>query len=123
MIVSTKIRVNKKYYNTFNNVNTLNELLNKNEKEHEFAIHCLIKNLEKDEINSFDEKWKKTPLHMAVIVENIEAVWELCERGADSDIRDGKGSTALHYAILTGNVDILRILEKWNKEKSLFCCC
>lgn len=45
-----------------------------------------------------------TPLHVAVMVESLEAVeWLITEAKCDVDVRDGAGATPLHHAALLGN--------------------
>ena len=45
-----------------------------------------------------DDQYGNTPLHKAVVIENLEAISDLLAAGADMEARDQFGATPLHYA-------------------------
>jgi uncharacterized protein len=51
-----------------------------------------------------------SPLHMAVIVENVEVAQVLLDHGADINAMDKKGRTPLHYAVEGNRKSILKLL-------------
>ncbi len=51
-----------------------------------------------------------TPLMAAVYRNNNDIAKMLLDLGADSNIADGKGTTALHYAIKFKNVNLIKVL-------------
>ena len=55
-------------------------------------------------------KGKDTPLHWAASKRDNERIWLLAEHGADLDIQDGKGRTALHLATSKGRVEVAEAL-------------
>lgn len=55
---------------------------------------------------------KKTALHAAAFKGNSDAVSFLLERGADLDIQDGSGRTALAIAIGEGHNDVVQVLKR-----------
>ncbi len=57
-----------------------------------------------DGVNSLDRK-RKTPLHIAVGANNLEAMALLAARGADLGAKDITGMTPLHVAAMLGRVD------------------
>jgi hypothetical protein len=62
------------------------------------VIHCLVMN--------------ETPLHIASVFGNFEAVKILIENGADVNVLNNNGSSPLHYAASRGRLDIARLLFK-----------
>jgi ankyrin repeat protein len=52
-----------------------------------------------------------SPLHVAVLHRNIEAVRALIDKGANMDLRSKDGKTALQLAAARGDWDILKVLE------------
>jgi ankyrin repeat protein/2-C-methyl-D-erythritol 4-phosphate cytidylyltransferase len=62
------------------------------------VIHCLVV--------------KETPLHIASILGNFDAVKILIENGADVNVLNNNGSNPLHYAASRGRLDIARLLFK-----------
>lgn len=63
----------------------------------------------------------KTPLHVAVMEDDVEAVTELINKGAKLYTADFYGMTPLHYAVESRNVDIIRLLlnagaEDWIED-------
>jgi ankyrin repeat protein/2-C-methyl-D-erythritol 4-phosphate cytidylyltransferase len=61
-------------------------------------IHCWVMN--------------ETPLHIASVFGNFEAVKILIESGADVNILNNNGSNPLHYAASRGRLDIAKLLVK-----------
>jgi len=59
------------------------------------------------------------PLHLAVQSEFIVAVLYLLDNGADVNLADAKGWTALHFAACQNNVDLCHILLKYGAEATL----
>jgi len=67
------------------------------------------------DINKKDEdKYKRTPLMHAIISRNRLAVEFLLDNQADIDKKDKLGKTALIYAILHRNLNVVRLLVKYN---------
>jgi ankyrin repeat protein len=62
------------------------------------VIYCLVMN--------------ETPLHIASVFGNFEAVKILIENGADVNILNNNGSNPLHYSASRGRLDIARLLVK-----------
>ncbi|CAF3682849.1 unnamed protein product [Rotaria sp. Silwood1] len=62
------------------------------------------------EINSKDSNTRQTPLYCAARVGNLEAVKYLTEQGAESDIAQRTGSSALHAGSFFGHAEIVRCL-------------
>lgn len=53
------------------------------------------------------------PLHTAVLNDFLVGVLYLLENGAEANLQDKKGWTALHYAAFLNNADICRLLLKY----------
>ncbi len=53
----------------------------------------------------------ETPLHWAVRGESVDTVQYLLSQGVDTQVKDNKGKTAYDYAVESGNVEIMRLLE------------
>lgn len=51
-----------------------------------------------------------TPLMAAVYKNNNDIAKMLLDLGADANIADTKGTTALHYAIMFKNIDLIKVL-------------
>ncbi|XP_063743119.1 BRCA1-associated RING domain protein 1 isoform X2 [Eleginops maclovinus] len=52
----------------------------------------------------------ETPLHLAAIKGNVEAVKELLEQGADPNLKDNAGWTPLHEACNLGHLPVVEVL-------------
>lgn len=59
---------------------------------------------------------KNTPLKIAVMYNNIDAVKELVSRGADVNWKDSTGKTAIDIAQLRGSEDIVALLKSSGAE-------
>jgi ankyrin repeat protein len=62
------------------------------------VIHCLV--------------MKETPLHIASVFGNFEAVKILIKNGADVNVLNNNGSNPLHYAASRGRLEIVKLLVK-----------
>jgi ankyrin repeat protein len=62
------------------------------------VIHCLV--------------MKETPLHIASVFGNLEAVKILIENGADVNVLNNNGSNPLHYAASRDRLEIVKLLVK-----------
>lgn len=73
-----------------------------------------ILTLHKAEINiDATNSWEETPLHMAIIHNNVSIVETLLKEGADPNIQRGfDGSTALHLAVRKGTYELVLCLLK-----------
>ncbi|CAF1276546.1 unnamed protein product [Rotaria sp. Silwood1] len=61
-------------------------------------------------INSKDSQTRQTPLYCAARVCNLEAVYYLTEQGAEPDLAQRIGSSALHVSAFYGHPEIVRCL-------------
>jgi len=57
-------------------------------------------------------KYGRTPLHIAVMEDDIEEIRELIENGADVNMRDNSGMTPFVYALLEGKTEIIKLFEE-----------
>ncbi|XP_013392727.1 ankyrin-3-like [Lingula anatina] len=67
-----------------------------------------------------DAQQDMSPLHCAVMEEQLTAVQKLVELGADVDARDAYKLTPLHLACMRGNVPIVKELLKANANFQVF---
>jgi hypothetical protein len=63
------------------------------------------------DINSVDHE-HRSPLHYAVLEEDIQIVKKLLEKGVDKRLSDSRGDTALSLAGKKGNSEIMALLER-----------
>jgi ankyrin repeat protein len=63
-------------------------------------------------------EFEQTPLHLAVIKDNVELIKLFVSNGADITLVDEKNLTALDYAKDENNIDIIEFLEKEMKKIS-----
>lgn len=80
---------------------------------HPDVVKYLLEKGAVSDINIADDFAKWTPLIAAVNVDNIEIVKLLLENGADVNHRDKINSTALKYAKIRGNKDIVKLLKQY----------
>lgn len=66
----------------------------------------------KESLKVTEPQYKLTPLHLAVIVKNIDIVRILLENGAEVNTRDANGWTALHHAMVLGDEAIITLLKE-----------
>ena len=57
-----------------------------------------------------DDQYGNTPLHKAVVIENLEAISDLLAAGADLEARNQNGLTPLHYAAIGGDFEVISTL-------------
>ncbi|CAF2157042.1 unnamed protein product [Rotaria magnacalcarata] len=69
-----------------------------------------LENMKLKEINAQDSVTGHTPLYCAARACNVEGVYSLIEQGADPDLPQRTGSTALHVAAFYGHPEIVRCL-------------
>jgi ankyrin repeat protein len=72
--------------------------------------------------NILDPKSKmhlKTLLHRAIEKSKIEFATQLIEKGANVNIKDGEGNTALHLAVKKGNKEIIKLLVNSMKDDGI----
>lgn len=67
---------------------------------------CLNSSISKDSV----DKRKQTPLILAAIAQNSAAVKEFIDFGAQNNWTDDVNRSALHYAVESNDVDIVRLL-------------
>jgi ankyrin repeat protein len=72
---------------------------------------CLLRE-QVDDINGRNAELGMSPLHFAILRQNLEIVKYLIERGADINLctREGRNRSPLHLAVLSGNLEILDCL-------------
>ena len=61
----------------------------------------------------------RTPLHWAVMRQDLSKVLALLQLGANLNIRDRAGRTALHFAIFTGSRECISTLLSWGSDPYL----
>jgi ankyrin repeat protein len=57
-----------------------------------------------------------TPLQIAIYYSKVEAVYSLLDLGADPNIKDIFGMTALHHAVMKGNIPIIQWVVKYGGD-------
>ncbi|NXY22036.1 ANKR7 protein, partial [Atrichornis clamosus] len=70
--------------------------------------------VQKDYKLNLTDDFKRTPLMKAVQCQQEECVAILLDHGADPNLADADGNTALHLAVLSGNTTIARLLLEHN---------
>ena len=65
-------------------------------------------------VNTQEEGMGNTALHMACANNFIEVARLLLEHKADINLSNRSKNTALHWAALTGNKDVVKFLIEWN---------
>ena len=61
----------------------------------------------------------QTPLHLAVDYGNVEIVKLLLSFGAQPNVKDNDGNTALHLAVMDGNCECLEAILNCSNLSSL----
>ncbi|XP_077979485.1 85/88 kDa calcium-independent phospholipase A2-like isoform X2 [Glandiceps talaboti] len=81
------------------------------------AVYCGVSDcLKNNEIsrflNSTQCDWKRTPLHVACMMGNVECMKELLDWGARIDAQDSNGDSVFHYAARNDHHRYIEILAK-----------
>ena len=76
-------------------------------------------NENKSIINTREPRGDATCLMFAVDSEFLDKVKILLNAGADVNLQDIEGDTALHYTAYSGNIEILKLLLENNADKSI----
>jgi ankyrin repeat protein len=63
-------------------------------------------------LDIYNDKLRQTPLHLAVLMKQIEIVKLLLDNGANPEMFDHNGDTALHLACRSGNVTMVNEILK-----------
>ncbi len=74
------------------------------------VIEALVSQKPDRFINTTDKIYQRTALHRAAAKGNVEVVKHLCNFGANVEISDKKGTTALMIAAFHQHEDIVRLL-------------
>jgi len=74
---------------------------------------------DENNLNSWDKNRFYTPLLLAVEDSDIEIIDELVKLGADVNVKDDNGKTALMDAAHEGEIDVVETLIKYNVDVSL----
>jgi len=99
-------------------LNTLNLWIH--DKNNKDASH-LIDSLSVDSLNCSDSFFKKNPLHIAIIKEDIDTINKLLSRGVDLEVKNYHGLDAYYYAVQVVNIQIMSMLYKNNSKLCYFC--
>lgn len=95
----------------------LNHAINKNVNS-EFYI-SIINELSANVLSKEDTVNCKTPLQMAIIKKNIPVIKLLIESGVDVQVKNKNGCDAIHYALLTGNTEIIKLVSQYGFSKTI----
>lgn len=103
------------------------KIVNKVSKEgySPLTLACYYSNNEvaKHLINNVDDIDSKsgygTPLMAATVKKNVEIIKLLLEHGANPNIADQNGSTALHFSVIFNYIDIVKLLVNANAKFDL----
>ena len=63
-----------------------------------------------------------TPLHFAIVFNNIDIVKFIIRKIMDKNPQDNTGWTPLHSAARFGRLDILKIILDYIEDKNPWCC-
>ncbi|TNV78094.1 hypothetical protein FGO68_gene14558 [Halteria grandinella] len=66
-----------------------------------------------------NEHDKATPLHFAVLAQNIENVKLLLKNGANPNARDTIGNNSMHFAVMVENLPIVKLLDDFGCDASV----
>lgn len=64
--------------------------------------------------NSYASHYFQTPLHLAIITKQAQMVQMLKDAGASVNYPDRKGNSAVHLAAARKDVEMLKLLTKFN---------
>ena len=70
-----------------------------------------------DCLNIYNDKLRQTPLHLAVLMKQVEIVRLLLDNGANPEMCDHKGDTALHIACRSGNLTMVNEILKQRESR------
>jgi len=98
-------------------ITKLNQAINKN-VDSEFYI-SIINELSANVLSKEDTVKCKTPLQMAIIKKNIPVIKLLIEIGVDVQVKNKNGCDAMHYALLTGNTEIIKLVSQYGFTKAI----
>lgn len=74
----------------------------------------LAKTEDMDEINHLTSDYtKRTPLQKALALGDLETIRILKDRGVKINALDREGNNMMHYAALSGNVDVVNLVSNW----------
>jgi ankyrin repeat protein len=104
---------NKKYHRVINKTNYLKRLMITEPKGKPLQTYYFeVEHVYNDELVTHYLVMKETPIHIASVFGNFEAVKILIENGANVNVLNNNGSNPLHYAASRGRLDIVRLLVK-----------
>lgn len=70
-------------------------------------------------LDIYNDKLRQTPLHLAVLMKQLEIVRLLLDNGANPEMFDHKGDTALHIACRSGNVTMVNEILKRRQSRPM----
>ena len=79
-------------------------------------IKLMIENMKNVNVKMGDQMW--TPLHVAAMYDNLEAVKSLLANGADPELESSEGGTPITFADIYGNQEILDCFFKFLGEEN-----
>ena len=79
-------------------------------------IKLMIENMKNVNVKATDQMW--TPLHVAAMYDNLEAVKLLLANGADPELESSEGGTPITCAEIYGNQEILDCFFKFLGEEN-----
>jgi ankyrin repeat protein len=66
-----------------------------------------------------NEHDKATPVHFAVLAQNIESVQILLKKGANPNARDSAGNNSMHFAVMVENLPIVKLLDDFGCDATV----
>ncbi|XP_061163414.1 NF-kappa-B inhibitor alpha-like [Saccostrea echinata] len=70
-------------------------------------------------LDIYNDKLRQTPLHLAVLMKQVEIVRLLLDNGANPEMFDHNGDTALHIACRSGNVTMVKEILKHRESRTV----
>ncbi|XP_062599793.1 NF-kappa-B inhibitor alpha-like [Saccostrea cucullata] len=70
-------------------------------------------------LDIYNDKLRQTPLHLAVLMKQVEIVKLLLDNGANPEMFDHNGDTALHIACRSGNVTMVKEILKHRESRAI----